>query len=114
MNCIYERTADGRLWKCVRQNCGHETLAREHHKEPPKRTNCCASLPQDRCQQLGSVVGERECDTCLGSTRIKLYACAIHGSATLGKKLDGIQTCAQCPDYATSKRDESPDDGRNG
>jgi hypothetical protein len=82
---------------------------------PPKR-NCTSTkppAPRDACIHLGDKVGTHECETCQGSVKIKLYACALHGTCTLGKKLPEIACCAQCGDYTSSRRDPDPDDGRS-
>lgn len=47
------------------------------------------------CLHLGSQVGERECESCRGRVRLKVYACGHpdHGEVTLAD-------CATCGDYA--------------
>jgi len=114
VNCLYEKTPDGRLWKCTRNNCGHESLVRTHHNEPPKRQNCGGAKPAERCQYLGSLHSEKGCDSCQGKVRIKLFDCAVHGQCSIGKALPGIACCASCPDYSPSKRDDDPDGGQAG
>lgn len=52
------------------------------------------------CVHLGDYTGDREtCGTCPGNVRIKLYACAVHGKASLVKKLGDTACCATCPSY---------------
>jgi hypothetical protein len=65
-------------------------LARAKHR--PKR---------GPCEHRGDLLGYQECETCRGTTKIKLFACALHGQCTLGRKLEGIACCApgQCGDY---------------
>lgn len=111
MNCLYEKTPDEKLWKCQRQKCGHELLVRPHHKSVPNRV--CGVTSVTQCVHRGSLVGEQECETCQGSTRIKLFACALHGVCTIGKRIDMLACCAQCGDYEAARRDTA-DDGRAG
>jgi hypothetical protein len=111
VNCSYEKTPDGKLWKCQRKNCGHETLVRPHHKAAPRRQNCGGAKSAYRCQYLGSLDSEKECDSCQGKVRIKLFACAVHGQCSIGKALHGIATCSSCQDYSPNKRDGDPDSG---
>jgi sugar lactone lactonase YvrE len=40
-----------------------------------------------------------ECETCAGKVRLKVMACAVHGSCTTGKRVDGIACCGGCVDY---------------
>lgn len=49
---------------------------------------------QRRCQYLGEKIGERECKSCTGSVRLKVFAChhQRHEAAT-------IRDCQTCPDY---------------
>jgi hypothetical protein len=51
--------------------------------------------PRGPCMHLGEPVGWRDCPSCGGSVRLKVFACAhpAHGEATLGE-------CGQCPDHA--------------
>lgn len=45
------------------------------------------------CVHLGSQTGWRECESCAGKTRFKVFACdAGHGQVTL-------TDCQTCPDY---------------
>lgn len=51
------------------------------------------------CVHLGEPTGEAvECRSCGGSVRLKLRSCAIHGTCTEGKKVDGHGCCRGCPD----------------
>ena len=55
-----------------------------------------ASLP---CTHLGEPTGQTvECQSCGGSVRLKVRACAVHGTCTEGKKVDGHACCQGCPD----------------
>ena len=76
--------------------------------------NKTASKKAPPCIHLGDKTGTRECETCQGSVKIKLYACALHGTCTLGKRIDMLPVCSQCGDYAASRRSADPDDGRAG
>jgi len=103
-------TRNGTVWECPA--CGSKWPIRG--ERPPKR-ECRKPTLVEKCKHLGDAVGTTvDCAGCTGTVKLKLYACAIHGECTLGKKLDGIACCAQCPDYAPSRRDAEVDDGRNG
>lgn len=52
------------------------------------------------CVHRGGATGERECQSCGGNVRLKVHACAIHGACTVGKHLDGLACCRECPDRA--------------
>jgi len=57
--------------------------------------------PQARCRHLGVATGEmKDCTNCTNSPRLKLFACGVHGSCTLGKRVEGTACCLDCPDYA--------------
>jgi hypothetical protein len=64
---------------------------------PPVRGVKVTSLP---CRHRGDPTGATvECPTCAGNVRIKLMVCAVHGTCTLAKKVDGVACCVGCPDY---------------
>jgi hypothetical protein len=53
------------------------------------------------CVALREATGELvQCPTCSGTVNLKVYSCEIHGSCTLGKKVEKYPCCVQCPDYA--------------
>lgn len=54
-----------------------------------------------RCAHLGEATGEEiTCPSCRGGgTRVKLFACAVHGMATLARRVMGAACCQGCPDY---------------
>lgn len=54
------------------------------------------------CEWLGGPTGgTAECLTCGGKTRLKVFACALHGSCTTDPKrhAQGVQSCDGCGDY---------------
>lgn len=57
--------------------------------------------PEDdtACVHRGAVVGERECSTCDGSVKAKIFACAVHGQCTMFKRpVEGVKACRHCGD----------------
>jgi len=54
--------------------------------------------PLPPCLHLGAPTGESvACPSCQGSVSLKLFACAVHGTATLAKRVDGYGCCdSQC------------------
>lgn len=102
--CVYMPTGnerDGKLeLACAR--CGHH---RYSATAPAKIARTCTAPPNPpgACQHRGDKVGTRECETCQGSTRIKLFACALHGcECTIGKVIPQSRCCATCEDYQSS------------
>jgi predicted GH43/DUF377 family glycosyl hydrolase len=51
------------------------------------------------CAHRGGPTGQTApCRTCGGRVELKLYACAVHGTCTLGRKVEGHGCCQGCPD----------------
>lgn len=59
------------------------------------------------CAQLGKSTGATvECPTCNGKVHLKLFACAVHGQCTTGKRVAGVACCdARCGEYATAHKE---------
>lgn len=108
VDCHWKPLGEGRWWCPV---CKRPFSERVRRDTPPPPRNCTDNVP---CEYLGAPVGTQECQGCRGTVRIKLFACEVHGQCTLGKRLDMLACCAQCGDYAPSKRDEDPDGGKAG
>jgi len=53
------------------------------------------------CVHLGAFTGERRlCAACKGKVQVNIMTCAVFGTCTVGKKIDGIACCAApCPRY---------------
>lgn len=62
---------------------------------------CGQSTTRDRaCVHLGPLTGRtRDCTSCKGRVREKLYACAVHGECSL-------KDCRRCKDYHATPPDE--------
>jgi hypothetical protein len=59
-----------------------------------------APAPTDlSCLHRGEQTGWADCESCptAGKVKLKVFACALHGTCSLGK-LDGIAFCQACPD----------------
>lgn len=53
------------------------------------------------CQHQGAETGEtKQCGTCPGSVKVKVFGCALHGGCTLRKHVATLHCCATCQDYA--------------
>jgi hypothetical protein len=64
------------------------------------------------CAHLGDLVRKQKCETCSGTTFVKVFACNIHGECALGKQLSGLACCRGCGDYrARSEADAAPAEG---
>ncbi len=61
---------------------------------PPSFRPVVLTKPRGPCVHLGPQTGLRECATCAGRVRVKVFACAHprHGETTLAE-------CASCPDH---------------
>lgn len=64
----------------------------------PNVSRACKN-PRGTCAHLGDETRQQECNGCKGKTRIKVFACEVHGEAMIGKKLDGLACCTACQDY---------------
>lgn len=60
------------------------------------------------CAHLGPELRRMECDSCSGRVELKVFACAVHGEATIAKKTEGIACCGTCKDYTASQPHETP------
>jgi hypothetical protein len=59
-----------------------------------------------KCVHLGPATGETvACPSCRGRVELKLFACAVHGRATLARRVMGAACCAGCPDYREEGED---------
>jgi hypothetical protein len=58
--------------------------------------------PRGPCKSLGPQTGLRECASCGGRVRVKVYACSHprHGETTLAE-------CIRCEDHAPRSEDEA-------
>jgi len=74
------------------------TSCRLWQEPPPERMRPLPMVwppkPRGQCSYLGQQTGLRECNTCAGSVRVKVFACGHprHGETTLTE-------CANCPDF---------------
>jgi hypothetical protein len=83
-----------RLMRC--EQCGKECRATTAGVNAKCRKG---RRPYSPCLHRGESTRQQECDSCAGKTRIKIFACAIHGECTIGKKLESLACCAGCKDY---------------
>ncbi len=56
-------------------------------------------IRKGNCVHFGEQNGLIDCQSCQGTVKLKTFACAVHETCTLGKRLDGIACCAGCDDY---------------
>jgi hypothetical protein len=73
-----------------------ESYLRFWSNQPPLPAPAPADLS---CIHRGEQTGWADCESCptAGKVKVKLFACALHGTCSLGK-LDGIAFCQACPD----------------
>ena len=51
------------------------------------------------CIHRKNVISERECQTCSGNVRIKVFSCELHNSCTVRKPIEDLPCCITCEDY---------------
>jgi hypothetical protein len=51
------------------------------------------------CIHRGEARREKQCPTCRGQVRLKVFACALHGECTVARAAGGLACCASCLDY---------------
>lgn len=60
--------------------------------------------PRGPCAYLGKPTGElQECQTCIGRVSLKVFECAVHGTCTLGKPVEGRGCCRGCNEYEAAE-----------
>ena len=57
------------------------------------------SLQSFSCIYRLPLLREEECPSCYGRVKLKVFGCEKHGQCTIGKKLESMACCAECPDY---------------
>jgi len=57
-----------------------------------------APRSQRKCIHLGEQVGEELCPSCRGKVMLKVFACAVHGKAVIGKANKKYAYCGACAD----------------
>jgi len=100
MDCVYAfvgACSEGNRFIC--SLCGHERCSKYSDAEMLHRRCGVAEKRANRfCLHLGEYLEERICPTCCGSTRIKVFACELHGKCSIAKPV-GVQVCQGCGDY---------------
>lgn len=112
--CEFVYTDEPGVYRCRR--CDFKTRKLNW---PPEKVHKQCTVPETPerklpCIHRGERLGEETCETCEGNVRIKTFSCPLHLRCTTMKKLPGITCCKHCQDYAPSKRDGDPDDGKSG
>lgn len=97
MDCTFKPLENGRF-KC--SACGYEWRNASLHRNCPRSPRKRRS--ESPCVHLGNEVRRQLCETCGGRVSIKVFSCALHGEATVGKDLHGIACCGTCKDYSPS------------
>lgn len=61
------------------------------------------------CSHLGQPTGAKElCNTCTGRVELKVFACAVHGTCTVARRVPGQACCNGCKDYLPSTAEPTP------
>lgn len=78
---------------------------RDHAPLAPSPPPVTRSLPPEpaqiapACSRRGAATGETaQCGTCRAGTRVKEFACTLHGRCTIDRQAPGVQMCAGCQD----------------
>ena len=95
MKCEQVLSADGVWWHCP--HCKVSTRTPQSRECGPLLPLRNAPFPIANCQHLGSQTGERNCPTCAGNVRLKVFACShpLHRETTLPE-------CSTCRDFAVA------------
>ena len=92
----------GSLIDCLLQLHGGRYVCRNcawSHSRPARR-NCPGVKDRtDPCVHLGETIGMKNCPSCKGAVKIKIFACELHGQATMQKRVGGCACCLSCGDY---------------
>ena len=91
--CDGQNDAGKNIMRCV--HCGRIVIT-PHVKVSAL---CKSEAPRVDCVHRGAMVGKRECASCAGTVKLKLFACAIHGECTLAKPLEGVACCGACREF---------------
>src|SRR5262245_12753002 len=79
--------------RCNRPDCHlcqlfhHDRRYRALWSDAPSQGHAVMS-----CSHLGPKIREKPCETCLGTIRLKVFACSLHGECTLAQ-------CNTCADH---------------
>jgi len=96
---IYGPPDESGFCVCSNPDCDSRKLGIKHPCKEGDVIRCGHCNPRARCAHLGDPTGEtRECESCNGRTRIKLFECAVHGSCTIGK--DVGEVVCPCDQFA--------------
>lgn len=87
--------ADGRFL----HTCSQCKQSFNSKSEMPDRLPNCSGRPRGPCKYLGVEIDRKQCEGCGGNVLVKVFACAIHGEATLAKKMDDIDCCEGCREW---------------
>lgn len=98
MKCQFQLIDGEATPKRYRCACGNVIAS----DKPPEafRANC--RQPREKplpCVHLGEVVRLQACESCCGSVRIKIHACAVHGECTLAKAKGSTLPACRCESY---------------
>ena len=71
--------------------------------KPESKTQAApAASSSMECIHRGQEVRTEQCKSCGGNVQIKVFACALHGTCTLSRKVTGATMCSGCPDRQQS------------
>ncbi len=95
IDCTWDKTADG----VVCNTCGRPS------RKAVKRNCRKVLVPNyDQCGHRGDRLRDMSCDSCGGKqTRLKVFACAVHGECSLSRKATGVRYCGSCDDVALTE-----------
>lgn len=81
--------------KCGEVRFGGRRYVRMCATAPPP------AKPRGPCAHLGQFLRLEECATCggKGKTKLKVFACGLHGECTRGKQLGELAVCQGCDDW---------------
>ena len=106
MLCNWKKTKDG--WLCL--FC--KTTRPLSYKIPPKR-NCDKNSVGTCIHRSQNHLRLKDCPTCAGSVKIKVFNCVLYKECTIQQQIDNIKCCASCSDYENPLEKEGNNETHN-
>lgn len=116
--CGYSTVFAGEFPGDFQHNCSPElhppiVVRQGLHVGRSPRPGAISRLTLDQvfaCVHRGAELRKEPCESCGAGTRIKIFACSIHGECQLDDKIAGVKSCEPCADFtaASAPRETSP------
>lgn len=108
MNCDFDtiELSPGH-WQHTCRNCGVVRRGPKRRFVRPCRNAPPRPEPRGPCAHRGAELRLEECATCggKGKVKIKVFACALHGECTIGRRVGALALCQACPAWTEANSD---------